>query len=74
MELDARGLKCPMPIIKLGAAVRSAADGEELRVTADDKGFAPDVRAWCDKTGHTLVSLDEHDPRNVVAVVRKSHG
>jgi TusA-related sulfurtransferase len=62
-----------MPIIKLGAAVRALAAGEELRMVADDKGFPPDVRAWCEKTGHELVSLDEHDPRHLVAVVRKSH-
>ena len=72
MELDARGLKCPMPIIKLGAAVRAMAPGEEIRVIADDKGFPPDVRAWAAKTGHTLVSLEEWDPARLVAVIRKA--
>ena len=69
-EVDARGLKCPMPIIKLSAAVRAAGAGEEIRIVADDKGFPPDVRAWVAKTGHELVSLDEHDPTRMVAVVR----
>jgi len=72
IEVDAKGLKCPMPIIRLGAAVRSAGSGGEVRVVADDKGFAPDVRAWVEKTGNVLVSLDDHDPANIVAVVRKS--
>jgi TusA-related sulfurtransferase len=67
-----KGLKCPMPIIKLGAAIRQIAVGEEVRVVADDKGFSPDVRAWSDKTGHELVSLDESDPNNLVAVVRRT--
>ena len=71
-EVDAKGLKCPMPIIKLSSAVRAAQSGEEIRVVADDRGFAPDVRAWVEKTGHVLVSLDEQDPANLVAVVRKS--
>jgi tRNA 2-thiouridine synthesizing protein A len=74
MELDARGLKCPMPIIRLGAAVRGLAPGQEVTVLADDKGFPPDVRAWCEKTGHTLVSLDEQDPARLTAVVRKAGG
>lgn len=71
-DLDARGLKCPMPIIKVGAAVRQMAAGEELRVVADDKGFVPDVRAWCAKTGNELVSLEDANPAQLVAVIRKN--
>jgi TusA-related sulfurtransferase len=71
MEFDARGLKCPMPIIKLSAALKTIPVGEELSVLADDRGFAPDARAWCDKTGHELVSLDEDNPSRVVAVIRR---
>jgi len=71
-NLDMKGLKCPMPIIKLGTAIRQIAVGEEVRVVADDKGFPPDVRAWSDKTGHELVELDESDPDNLVAVVRRA--
>jgi TusA-related sulfurtransferase len=72
MELDARGLKCPMPIIKLSAALKSIPVGEELRVLADDRGFPPDVRAWSEKTGHELVSLDETDPARLVAILRRT--
>lgn len=72
-ELDMRGIKCPLPIVRLGAAVRQMAVGEEVRVLADDKGFTPDVNAWSEKTGHELVSLDSSDPARLVAVVRKSH-
>jgi TusA-related sulfurtransferase len=73
MELDARGLKCPMPIIKLSAALKSIPVGEELRVLADDRGFPPDVRAWSEKTGHELVSLDETDPARLVAILRRTN-
>jgi len=71
-NLDTKGLKCPMPIIKLGAAIRQIAVGEQVRVVADDKGFTPDVRAWVEKTGHELVTLDESDPNNLVVVVRRT--
>jgi TusA-related sulfurtransferase len=62
-----------MPIIKLGAAVRAVPVGDSVRVVADDKGFTPDVRAWCAKTGHELVSLNDTDPAALVAVVRRLH-
>lgn len=72
MELDSRGMKCPMPIIKLSAALRALPVGGELTVLADDRGFPPDLRAWCEKTGHELVSLDEADPARLVGVVRRT--
>lgn len=71
MEFDARGLKCPVPIIKLSATLKTLAIGDELRVVANDRGFPSDVRAWCEKTGHLLVSHDETDPDNLVAVIRR---
>jgi len=71
MEFDARGLKCPMPIIKLSAALKTIPVGEELSVLADDRGFPPDVRAWCDKVGHELVSLDETNAARLLAVIRR---
>ena len=72
MELDARGLKCPVPIIRLSAALKTIPVGDELRILADDRGFPPDVRAWCDKVGHELVSLEDSDPARLVAVIRRT--
>ena len=72
MELDARGMKCPMPIIKLSATLKTIPVGGDLSIVADDKGFPPDLRAWCEKTGHELVSLDEGNPARLVAVVRRT--
>ena len=71
MEFDARGLKCPLPIIKLSAALKTIPVDDELIVLADDRGFPPDVRAWCAKVGHELVSLDDTDPARLVAVIRR---
>jgi tRNA 2-thiouridine synthesizing protein A len=71
MELDTRGLKCPIPIIRLSAALKTLPVSGELTVLADDRGFPPDVRAWCDKVGHELVSLVESDPARMVAVIRR---
>jgi len=71
MEFDARGLKCPVPIIKLSAMLKTIPVGDELRILADDRGFPPDVRAWCDKVGHDLISLDDANPARLVAVIRR---
>lgn len=71
MEFDAVGMKCPLPIIKLSAALKTIPVNEELIVYADDRGFPPDVSAWCDKVGHKLVSLDESNPARLVAVIRR---
>jgi TusA-related sulfurtransferase len=56
--VDARGKSCPMPIVLVSIAVRAAAPGEQLVVRADDRAFPEDLRAWCQKTGCELISLD----------------
>jgi tRNA 2-thiouridine synthesizing protein A len=72
VNVDAMGLKCPMPIVRLGKAVKEAALGETITVVADDAPFPSDLRAWCKMTGHTLVSLTETDPKRFVAVIKKA--
>jgi TusA-related sulfurtransferase len=61
-----RGRSCPTPIVELMRTVRELDPDETVEVTADDKAFPADVKAWCQKTGNTLVSLV------YVAVVKKS--
>ena len=56
--VDARGKSCPMPIVLIAQAVRRAAPGEKLAIQADDRAFPEDIRAWCQKTGHELLSLE----------------
>jgi tRNA 2-thiouridine synthesizing protein A len=56
--VDARGKSCPMPIVLIAQAARSASPGEKLAVMADDRAFPEDIRAWCKKTGYELVSLE----------------
>ena len=59
--LDAQGLSCPMPIVKLTKQVKSLAAGDTITVLADDPGFEPDVQAWVEAQGHKLESLAEED-------------
>jgi tRNA 2-thiouridine synthesizing protein A len=68
--LDARGKSCPMPIVLIAKAFRDAGAGTRLIVQADDRAFPEDVRAWCKKTSHELVSL-ENKPGYYEAVIKK---
>jgi TusA-related sulfurtransferase len=60
-----------MPIVLMAKALKDASSGARLVVQADDRAFPEDVRAWCKKTGHVLLSLD-NKPGYYEAVIRKS--
>ncbi len=53
--LDARGLSCPLPILKARKALSGLASGELLKVMATDPGSVADIAAFCNQTGNTLV-------------------
>ena len=53
--LDARGLQCPGPLMKVAESMSKMPSGAQLRVLASDPGFPKDVAAWCQSRGHTLV-------------------
>lgn len=52
--VDARGLVCPLPVIRLARAVAEAAVGSVVAVLADDPAAAVDVPAWCRLRGQSL--------------------
>ena len=60
-ELDARGLLCPMPVIKTQNAINELAPGDHLRVLATDPGVLHDIPAWCRVNGHKILSSQEVD-------------
>lgn len=71
LTVDARGKSCPLPIVLIAKGLREAEPGSSLTVRADDRAFPEDVRAWCKKTGHALVSL-ENKPGYYEAVIQKA--
>ena len=54
-KVDARGLSCPMPIVRTAQAMKPMASGAYLEVLATDPGSVKDFAAWCRSTGNTLV-------------------
>lgn len=61
VELDVRGLACPLPILRAKKALSPMASGQVLKVIATDKGSPRDFADFCSKTGHELVSSTEAD-------------
>ena len=57
ITIDARGTRCPRPIIELAKARRRAQSGQRIVVVADDLAFESDVAAWCEATGNKLFAL-----------------
>ncbi len=52
--VDAKGLQCPMPVIKLSQAVMKAQPGQTIELISTDRGSCSDVPAWAADMGHTL--------------------
>lgn len=57
--LDAKGLACPMPIVKTKKAMNDLIDGQILEVTATDKGSKADLAAWSESVGHQYIGTTE---------------
>jgi len=58
-ELDARGLNCPLPILRAKKSISNLASGEVLRITATDPGSVKDFESFCKQTGNALLSSIE---------------
>jgi len=70
IEADACGLQCPGPIMRLKQEMDKLANGDQLRITATDQGFAKDVPAWCQMTGNTMVEVRQ-EGRKIIATIQK---
>jgi peroxiredoxin family protein/TusA-related sulfurtransferase len=70
IRVDACGLQCPGPILKLKKVFETAQNGQMFEITATDPGFAKDVDSWCKITGNKLQSL-KHENGKVIATAQK---
>ena len=70
-ELDARGLNCPLPILKTKKALADMASGDVLRVVATDAGSVRDFQAFAKQTGNELLSHAEENREFVFFMRRK---
>ena len=59
--LDAKGLNCPLPILKAKKALKDLENGQVLEIVATDPGAVKDFEAFCRATGNKLVGSGEED-------------
>lgn len=69
--LDVQGLECPLPVLRARVELRRMKAGEVLHVIATDPLAPLDFRAFCARSGHELVRLDEADERVDIFVRRR---
>lgn len=69
--LDARGLICPLPVLKAKKALRPLDSGDELTILATDAGAPDDFVAFCENTGDMLVASTEANGVYAI-VIRKT--
>lgn len=70
IKIDACGLQCPGPIMKVSKALETASQGDIFEVTSTDRGFKSDIGAWCQTTGNNLIDLKQ-DKVKITAVIQK---
>ncbi|WP_434307538.1 DsrE/DsrF/DrsH-like family protein [Clostridium botulinum] len=70
LELDACGLSCPGPLMKVNNTVNEMSEGETLKIKASDPGFYVDIQSWCERTNNELLSVSK-DKGIVRALIKK---
>jgi len=70
-EIDACGLSCPGPIMKLKQSIEKLGTGEQLQITATDPGFVRDAEAWCHSTGNHFISSSFNTGKYSVLIKKK---
>jgi tRNA 2-thiouridine synthesizing protein A len=70
-RVDARGLSCPLPIVRTAMAVKDLPSGSLVEVLATDPGSQKDFMAWARTTGHRLLHSSEADGVYRFVLVRK---
>ncbi len=71
MELDARNLSCPLPILRAKRSLSAMLSGQVLRITATDKGAPNDFEEFCRQTGNELLSSTVENGEFVFLIRRR---
>jgi NADPH-dependent 2,4-dienoyl-CoA reductase/sulfur reductase-like enzyme/peroxiredoxin family protein/rhodanese-related sulfurtransferase/TusA-related sulfurtransferase len=70
IKIDACGLQCPGPIMKVFKGIQNIEPNQLLEVTATDPAFPEDIKSWCDRTGNMLVE-SRFDGNQNIAIIKK---
>ncbi|MGZ6503110.1 MAG: sulfurtransferase TusA family protein [Tumebacillaceae bacterium] len=61
LTVDAKGLSCPMPIVKAKKGIDSLQSGQLMLLETTDKGSVADFQSWVKKTNNELLKVEEHE-------------
>ena len=70
-ELDARGLNCPLPILRTKKSLTELSSGQILKISATDPGAVKDFQAFAKQTGNELLSSAQNDAEFVFFMKKK---
>jgi NADPH-dependent 2,4-dienoyl-CoA reductase/sulfur reductase-like enzyme/peroxiredoxin family protein/rhodanese-related sulfurtransferase/TusA-related sulfurtransferase len=71
-HIDATGLQCPGPIMRLSSGLREINEGEAATITVSDPGFVTDIPAWCNSTGNRLLDIAPFDGGYKATILKTS--
>lgn len=70
IKLDACGMQCPGPILKIADEIKNIEIGDCIEITTSDAGFSADIQSWCESTGNTLIGLSKEN-KIIKALIQK---
>lgn len=70
IKIDACGLQCPGPVMKLSNTLKNINDGEIIEISTTDQGFKADIESWCKSTNNTLLGLTTEN-KIIKAIIQK---
>lgn len=68
MQLDARRMLCPMPVIRTQEKVEQLCVGDTLAVLCTDPGAIHDIPAWCRVNGHEVIDIEQQDDEITIRI------
>lgn len=68
VRIDACGLQCPGPILRMKKTMDTLTSGERVEITSTDPGFPRDAAAWCSSTGNQLISKEASGGKSIVVI------
>lgn len=71
IELDARQLACPLPILRAKKSLSQMSSGQVIKIVATDKGAPLDFMVFCENTGNELLSFVEHGGEFIFMIRRR---
>ncbi len=74
VEVDARRLLCPMPVIRLQDCINQLPPGSEVRITCSDPGTQSDIPTWCRINGHSVLASSQTQDDFIFLVRKESDG